>query len=191
MYISLLYVNWPKNGWSLKFNEKIGIWLIKHFDPYLLFCLVCICILYLKVEITLQQIHNYFIVMSPIFYTLSRIIPISGPAKINDEPCKILRSFWMSPCWKCRVIQDEIHQEKAFCSTTPYIQASLKERKIFIQTNKSCYLKNVILSVGKWLYSFSFVIFTNWFLKRKNNDFDAIAFLEYFVAKNVKGKNCR
>ena len=66
-----------------------------------------------------------------------------------------------------------------------------KERKIFIQTNKSCYLKNVILSVGKWLYSFSFVIFTNWFLKRKNNDFDAIAFLEYLVAKNMKGKNCR
>ena len=36
-----------------KFDENIGIWLVKHYDLYLFIKLVYICILYLKVEINL------------------------------------------------------------------------------------------------------------------------------------------
>ena len=34
-YITLSYVIWLKNGRLSKFDENIGIWLVKHFDLYL------------------------------------------------------------------------------------------------------------------------------------------------------------
>jgi len=53
-YITLSYVIWLKNGKLSKFDENIGIWLVKHYDLYLFLKFIYICILYLKIKINLQ-----------------------------------------------------------------------------------------------------------------------------------------
>ena len=60
-YVTFSYVICLKNDRLSKFDENIGIWLVKHFDLYLCFKLVYISILYLKIKINLQGI-TYFIV---------------------------------------------------------------------------------------------------------------------------------
>ena len=69
-YVTLPYVIWLKNGRLSKFDENIGLWLVKHYDLYYFFKVVYICILYLKITINLQQITYFIVVKLPFLHNL-------------------------------------------------------------------------------------------------------------------------